>query len=172
MSEDLDTKKCWKGFEILAVKIVKIQIEGILKYDNLEFQEDKVPLTRDHGIDGQLHITLRGNDITITVEAKLRSKGPLGLKEFASSIVNYFINLSDIHFVVTNVEFSEDAQNILNSIQRKREKYCLNYIDGSLIQKSIKEINYDDCNPEQKKQLSRFNRLHISFSARICCGKI
>ena len=83
MSEDLDTKKCWKGFEILAVKIVKIQIEGILKYDNLEFQEDKVPLTRDHGIDGQLHITLRGNDITITVEAKLRSKGPLGLKEFA-----------------------------------------------------------------------------------------
>lgn len=26
MSEDLDTKKCWKGFEILAVKIVKIQI--------------------------------------------------------------------------------------------------------------------------------------------------
>lgn len=153
MSEDLDTKKCWKGFEILAVKIVKIQIEGILKYDNLEFQEDKVPLTRDHGIDGQLHITLRGNDITITVEAKLRSKGPLGLKEFASSIVNYFINLSDIHFVVTNVEFSEDAQNILNSIQRKREKYCLNYIDGSLIQKSIKEINYDDCNPEQKKQL-------------------
>ena len=53
MSEDLDTKKCWKGFEILAVKIVKIQIEGILKYDNLEFQEDKVPLTRDHGIDGQ-----------------------------------------------------------------------------------------------------------------------
>lgn len=153
MSEDLDTKKCWKGFEILAVKIVKIQIEGILKYDNLEFQEDKVPITRDHGIDGQLHITLRGNDITITVEAKLRSKGPLGLKEFASSIVNYFINLSDIHFVVTNVEFSEDAQNILNSIQRKREKYCLNYIDGSLIQKSIKEINYDDCNPEQKKQL-------------------
>lgn len=97
-----------------------------------------------------MHITLRGNDITITVEAKLRSKGPLGLKEFASSIVNYFINLSDIHFVVTNVEFSEDAQNILNSIQRKREKYCLNYIDGSLIQKSIKEINYDDCNPEQK----------------------
>lgn len=26
MSEDLDTKKCWKGFEILAVKIVKILI--------------------------------------------------------------------------------------------------------------------------------------------------
>lgn len=96
MSENLDAKKYWKSFEILAVKIVKIQIEGILEYDNLEFHEDSVPLTRDHGIDGQLHITLSGNDITITVEAKLRSKGPLGLKEFASSIVNYFINLSDI----------------------------------------------------------------------------
>ena len=153
MSENLNTKKCWKGFEILAVKIVKIQIEGILEYDNLEFHEDSVPLTRDHGIDGQLHITLKGNDITITVEAKLRSKGPLGLKEFDSSIVNYFINLSDIHFVVTNVEFSEDAKNILNSIQKKREKYCLNYIDGSLIQKSIKKINYDDCNHEQKKTI-------------------
>lgn len=80
MSENLEAKKNWKSFEILAVKIVKIQIEGILEYDNLEFHEDSVPLTRDHGIDGQLHITLSGNDITITVEAKLRSKGPLGLK--------------------------------------------------------------------------------------------
>ena len=163
MSENLNTKKCWKGFEILAVKIVKIQIEGILEYDNLEFHEDSVPLTRDHGIDGQLHITLKGNDITITVEAKLRSKGPLGLKEFASSIVNYFINLSDIHFVVTNVEFSEDAKNILNSIQKKREKYCLNYIDGSLIQKSIKKINYDDCNHEQKKQLEELISYFLFF---------
>lgn len=163
MSENLNTKKCWKGFEILAVKIVKIQIEGILEYDNLEFHEDSVPLTRDHGIDGQLHITLKGNDITITVEAKLRSKGPLGLKEFASSIVNYFINLSDIHFVVTNVEFSEDAKNILNSIQKKREKYCLNYIDGSLIQKSIKKINYDDCNHEQKKQLEELISYFLKY---------
>lgn len=163
MSENLNTKKCWKGFEILAVKIVKIQIEGILEYDNLEFHEDSVPLTRDHGIDGQLHITLKGNDITITVEAKLRSKGPLGLKEFASSIVNYFINLSDIHFVVTNVEFSEDAKNILNSIQKKREKYCLNYIDGSLIQKSIKKINYDDCNHEQKKQLEELISCFLKY---------
>ena len=35
MSENLDAKKYWKSFEILAVKIVKIQIEGILEYDNL-----------------------------------------------------------------------------------------------------------------------------------------
>lgn len=171
MSENLDAKKNWKSFEILAVKIVKIQIEGILEYDNLEFHEDSVPLTRDHGIDGQLHITLSGNDITITVEAKLRSKGPLGLKEFASSIVNYFINLSDIHFVVTNVEFSEDAQNILKSIQKKREKYCLNYIDGSLIQQSIKKINYNDCNHEQKKQLeelvSYFSKQNYSHTLPI-----
>ena len=153
MSEKFDALKYWKSFEILAVKVVKIQIEEILAYDSLEFHEDSVPLTRDHGIDGQLHITLKGNDISITVEAKLRSKGPLGLKEFASSIVNYFINLSDIHFVVTNVEFSEDAQNILKSIQKKREKYCLNYIDGSLIQQSIKKINYNDCNQDQKEQL-------------------
>lgn len=122
MSENLDAKKNWKSFEILAVKIVKIQIEGILEYDNLEFHEDSVPLTRDHGIDGQLHITLSGNDITITVEAKLRSKGPLGLKEFASSIVNYFINLSDIHFVVTNVEFSEDAQKYIKKYSEKTRK--------------------------------------------------
>ena len=153
MSENIDAKKYWKSFEILAVKIVKIQIQGILEYDNLEIHEDSVPLTRDHGIDGQLHIILQGNDISITVEAKLRSKGPLGLKEFASSVVNYFINLSDIHFVVTNVEFSQDAQNILESIQKRREKNCLNYIDGSLIQQNIKKINYDDCTYSQIKQL-------------------
>ena len=168
MSENIDAKKYWKSFEILAVKIVKIQIEGVLEYENLEFHEDSVPLTRDHGIDGQLHITLKGNDISITVEAKLRSKGPLGLKEFASSIVNYFINLSDIHFVVTNVEFSEDAQNILKSIQKKREKYCLNYIDGSLIKQSIKKIKYNDCSQEQKKQLeelvSYFSKQNYSHS--------
>lgn len=166
MIENLDAKKYWKSFEILAVEIVKIQIEEILEYDNLEFHEDSIPLTRDHGIDGQLHITLRGNDILITVEAKLRSKGPLGLKEFASSIVNYLINLSDIHFVVTNVEFSEDAQNILKGIQKKREKYCLNYIDGSLIKQSIKKINYNDYNHDQKEQLeelvSYFSRQNYS----------
>jgi hypothetical protein len=171
MSENLDAKKYWKSFEILAVKIVKIQIEGILEYGNLEFHEDSVPLTRDHGIDGQLHITLRGNDISITVEAKLRSKGPLGLKEFASSIVNYFINLSDIHFVVTNVEFSDDAQNILKSIQKKREKNCLNYIDGFLIKQSIKKIKYNDCNQEQKEQLedliSYFSKQNYSHTIPI-----
>lgn len=153
MSENLDAKKYWKSFEILAVKIVKIQIEGILEYNDLEFHENRVPLTRDHGIDGQLHITLEGKNISITVEAKLRSKGPLGIREFASSIVNYFINLSDIHFVVTNVEFSEDAQNILKSIHKRREKNCLNYIDGPLIKQNIKKINYNDCNCDQKKQL-------------------
>lgn len=153
MGKEFDAKKYWKSFEILAVKIVKIQIEGILEYEDIEFHEDSVPLTRDHGIDGQLHLVLSGNDISITVEAKLRSKGSLGLKEFASSIVNYFINLSDIHFIVTNVEFSEDAQNILMSIQRKKDKNCLNYIDGALIKQSIKKINFNDCCHEQKKQL-------------------
>ena len=113
MNKKFDAKKYWKSFEILAVKVVKIQIKEIVKYEDLKFYEDEVPLTRDHGIDGQLHITLKGNDISITVEDKVISKVTMGIKEFASSIVNYFINLSDIHFVVTNVQFSEDAQNIL-----------------------------------------------------------
>ena len=83
MNKKLDAKKYWKSFEILAVKVVKIQIKEIVKYEDLKFYEDEVPLTRDHGIDGQLHISLKGNDISITVEAKLRAKGPLGIKEFA-----------------------------------------------------------------------------------------
>lgn len=155
MNKKLDAKKYWKSFEILAVKVVKIQIKEIVKYEDLKFYEDEVPLTRDHGIDGQLHISLKGNDISITVEAKLRAKGPLGIKEFASSIVNYFINLSDIHFVVTNVQFSEDAQNILKSIQTRHEKNCLNYIDGYLINQAAGEIDYTGCNPIQKRQLKK-----------------
>lgn len=155
MNKKLDAKKYWKSFEILAVKVVKIQIKEIVKYEDLKFYEDEVPLTRDHGIDGQLHITLKGNDISITVEAKLRAKGPLGIKEFASSIVNYFINLSDIHFVVTNVQFSEDAQNILKSIQARHEKNCLNYIDGYLINQIAGEIDYTGCDPIQKRQLKK-----------------
>ena len=63
MNKKLDAKKYWKSFEILAVKVVKIQIKEIVKYEDLKFYEDEVPLTRDHGIDGQLHITLKGNDI-------------------------------------------------------------------------------------------------------------
>ena len=155
MNKKLDAKKYWKSFEILAVKVVKIQIKEIVKYEDLKFYEDEVPLTRDHGIDGQLHISLKGNDISITVEAKLRAKGPLGIKEFASSIVNYFINLSDIHFVVTNVQFSEDAQNILKSIQARHEKNCLNYIDGYLINQIAGEIDYTGCDPIQKRQLKK-----------------
>lgn len=155
MNKKLDAKKYWKSFEILAVKVVKIQIKEIVKYEDLKFYEDEVPLTRDHGIDGQLHISLKGNDISITVEAKLRAKGPLGIKEFASSIVNYFINLSDIHFVVTNVQFSEDAQNILKSIQVRHEKNCLNYIDGYLINQIAGEIDYTGCDPLQKRQLKK-----------------
>ena len=155
MNKKLDAKKYWKSFEILAVKVVKIQIKEIVKYEDLKFYEDEVPLTRDHGIDGQLHISLKGNDISITIEAKLRAKGPLGIKEFASSIVNYFINLSDIHFVVTNVQFSEDAQNILKSIQTRPEKNCLNYIDGYLINQTAGEIDYTGCNPIQKRQLKK-----------------
>ena len=155
MNTTIDAKKYWKSFEILAVKVVKIQIKEILKYEDLKFCEDTVPLTRDHGIDGQLHITLKGNDVTITVEAKLRANGPLGIKEFASSIVNYFINLSDVHFVVTNVEFSEDAQNILKCIKTKREKNCLNYIDGYFIKQNAHQIDYTDCDPAQKKQLKK-----------------
>lgn len=155
MNKKFDAKKYWKSFEILAVKVVKIQIKEIVKYEDLKFYEDEVPLTRDHGIDGQLHITLKGNDISITVEAKLRAKGPLGIKEFASSIVNYFINLSDIHFVVTNVQFSEDAQNILKSIQTRPEKNCLNYIDGYLINKTADKIDYTGCDFIQKRQLKK-----------------
>ena len=33
MNKKLDAKKYWKSFEILAVKVVKIQIKEIVKYE-------------------------------------------------------------------------------------------------------------------------------------------
>lgn len=153
MDKTFNVKDYWRFFEILSVKIVKIQIKETLAYTDLDFFETQVPLTRDHGIDGQLKIVLDGNDILITVEAKLRSKGPLGLKDFASSLVNYLINLSDIHYVVTNVEFSNDAKEVLNGINKQTRKNCLNYIDGPGIQKIISQNEINDILPEHKSQI-------------------
>lgn len=40
MNKKFDAKKYWKSFEILAVKVVKIQIKEIVKYEDLKFYED------------------------------------------------------------------------------------------------------------------------------------
>lgn len=37
MNKKFDAKKYWKSFEILAVKVVKIQIKEIVKYEDLKF---------------------------------------------------------------------------------------------------------------------------------------
>lgn len=130
MADEFLPKEYWREFEEFALRIVEIKIHDTIAFDHLYSWQTKE--THDEGIDGQILLSISGADIKITVEAKLRKNGKLALKDIASSLINYLINSSDIHFVVTNVYFTQDAYRIADSIN-KYGIFSVNYLDCNAI---------------------------------------
>lgn len=136
MIEDFVPFDHWRDFEEFALRIVAIKIHDSTVYDNLYAWRTQD--TADQGVDGNVLITTSNADIRITLEAKLRKGGKISLKDIASSIVNYLVNFSDMHFVVTNVRFTKDAFRIADSINEKR-MFSINYLDCDLLCKYLSE---------------------------------
>ena len=129
----------WREFERFALKIVEIKVRNNIVYNDILTWRTQD--TRDQGIDGHVLVTAAGGELHITVEAKLRKGGSLSLKDIASSILNYLVNFSDVHFVVTNIRFTEDAYRILDAINMDT-RFCLNYLDCYVL------CSYMDEHPE------------------------
>ena len=159
MADEFSASENWHDFEILAVKFVSIIINNSIFYDDIVFHE--VPLTRDHGVDGRITITMKSSKIEFTIEAKLRSRGKLSLKDFASSVVNYFINNSNFHFIITNVQYTDDAIHVVEQINNKYFDCNLICYDGSHLKEIMdKHISLQKDYPVIHKHLSE-----QSFSA-------
>lgn len=120
----------WKDFENFALRVVEVKIHDSIIYDHLYSWRTKD--TRDEGVDGQILLTVAGGNLRITVEAKLRKGGKIALRDIASSLINYLVNYSNVHFVVTNVCFTDDAYRIANSIN-SRGVFSVNYLDCSAL---------------------------------------
>jgi len=116
----------WQEFERFALRIVEIKVRDSIVYNDILAWRTQD--TRDQGVDGHVLVTAVGGELHITVEAKLRKGGSLSLKDIASSIINYVVNFSDVHFVVTNIRFTEDAYRILDAINMDT-RFSLNYLD-------------------------------------------
>lgn len=126
MIEDFLPSEHWREFEHFALRVVEIKVQESIVYD--EMVAWRTSDTNDQGVDGQILLAAAKGDLHITVEAKLRKGGGLSLKDFASSIVNYLVESSDIHFIVTNVRFTKDAYRILDVVNSD-SRFSLNYLD-------------------------------------------
>ena len=134
MLEDFIPYDHWRDFEHFALRIVEIKIRDSIVYDNLCAWRTQD--TADQGVDGNILVTTANADIRITLEAKLRKGGKISLKDIASSIINYLVGFSDMHFVVTNVRFTKDAIRVADTINEKR-MFSINYLDCDLLSECL-----------------------------------
>lgn len=148
-TEKFDSHKFSRDFEKLSLEIVEIRyFNGISKVNIIE--KDVTKETRDKGVDGYIKFNVNDSVQQYTIEAKLRTSNSLGLTDFASSILYSLLNLSNRHFVVTNILYSSEAIEVIHKLDAQG-KGNISLIDGRQLQTII------------NKQLSLFEKYPIEL---------
>lgn len=139
-NDEFDAYKYANEFEILSLEIISIVFFDGDKQKKIS-EKVHTQETRDNGVDGYIKFKINGSSYTYTVEAKLRTCDTLGLKDFASSVLNSLINFSTRHFVVTNILYSKDAVAAIENLNAQK-KGNIDLIDGRRLQDIInKKMN-------------------------------
>ena len=106
----------WRSFEYLSLEVLSV----VLEKENRPYQiikQDVTKETRDCGVDGFIRFRVADSDREYTVEAKLRAKNKIALRDIATSILYFLIGFSDRHFIVTNVILTAEALRVIEEIQ-------------------------------------------------------
>lgn len=127
----------WRSFEYLSLEVLSVMLEK----ENLPchiIKRDVTKETRDCGVDGFIRFRVSDSDREYTVEAKLRAKNKIALRDIATSILYFLIGFSDRHFIVTNVIFTAEALRVIEEI-RRRLGGALETIDGHELRRLLNE---------------------------------
>lgn len=127
----------WRSFEYLSLEVLSV----VLEKENRPYQiikQDVTKETRDCGVDGFIRFRVADSDREYTVEAKLRAKNKIALRDIATSILYFLIGFSDRHFIVTNVIFTAEALRVIEEI-RQRLDGALETIDGHELRRLLNE---------------------------------
>ena len=89
----------WRSFEYLSLEVLSV----VLEKENRPYQiikQDVTKETRDCGVDGFIRFRVADSDREYTVEAKLRAKNKIALRDIATSILYFLIGFRDRKSVV------------------------------------------------------------------------
>lgn len=130
--------KRWREFEYIVKEILTEALES----SNLKIVQNVLtPGKKDRGRDVDIVIVNNSNDkITLTAEAKLRKGSELVLKDFASSLLYFIFNKSNLHCIITNTKFSPaclEIYDIVNNRKSIRSNKKLKYFDATALKKYL-----------------------------------
>ena len=132
--------KRWREFEYIVKEILTETLEN----SNLTIvQNILTPGKKDRGTDVDIVIINNSDDrIALTAEAKLRKGSELVLKDFASSLLYFIFNKSNLHCIVTNAKFSPaclEIYDIVNNRKSIRSNKILKFFDATALESFLRE---------------------------------
>lgn len=112
-------QKFWKDFELLALEYIRE------KYKDSSAKCVHTSFIKDGGYDGSLSMKLTKNDAPFVhemlslIEAKLRTNTNITIHDFAASIIAAYNSAANILYVVSNMDFTKEAQQITDKFSSK-----------------------------------------------------